>query len=110
MIVAVPTFEAAGQVIALLVPSPNCVLVHACRLLPADGLIDSPAGSVIVASCSCEGAMCDGFWSWGTDMSTVIPSGWSRWVVLGVTVTLGLNGIEAQPLAPVGVVKASVPV
>ncbi len=106
----VPTFEPIGQRTGSRVPMPICLGVHASRPCAADGLSVIPSGSVTVALSSCEESISLGPLACGSFSSVVTPSGWSDWVVSGVSENSGLNGTSAkgaaplQPSVPIGVV------
>ncbi len=96
--------DPAGQAIGASVPLPNCASVQACRPLAADGLIDTPAGSVTAIRLTC--AVPRGpFWSCGTRRCTLSGSGLSRTSgPAEPSAADGANGTSPQPLAPTGVV------
>src|ERR1700722_11653545 len=104
-IVVVPTWEVVGH--STLPVVPNCWSVHACSPPAAAGLRVIPSGSVTRASLSIEESRPAGSVFWGTSTLMETPSGASDWGSEGVTLMVGLNGISLQPLAPTGVVNAS---
>src|SRR5271163_5080648 len=96
---SVPITEAAGQPIALLVPSPICALVQLCRPCAADGLSVIPSGRATSAvftfgELGLLGAVVES----GTCRAPSTPSGWCDWVVSPPIETVGLSASEPQPV------------
>src|SRR5580700_8770535 len=94
-----PTDAAAGQALAA-----NCSFVHACSPLAAAGFRVMPSGSATCTLCTSgefgfDGSAVD----CGTCNSALMPSGWSDWLVSGVSDSDGLKASEPQPLAATGV-------
>src|SRR5262245_32365807 len=86
-----PTFEAAGQVIGLLVPAANCALLQVSRPFAEEGLMPAPSGRTTFATFSCELWILVGSGSNGIETSTVAGSGESTLLPV-VTPRPGSNG------------------